>query len=66
MDDRDSLATLGLSDEHFIAACRHTLALIEHDWEAIERVASALKTGRQLSFDEVESLVVALDLQPSA
>jgi hypothetical protein len=61
MDDRDSLATLGLTDEQFIGAGRDALSLIEHDWEAIERVAQALCTGRQLSFDEVESLVVAPD-----
>jgi hypothetical protein len=57
-DDRDSLSTLGLSDAQFIAAGQDALALIDQDWPAIERVASALLGGRQLRFDEVESIVV--------
>lgn len=57
MDDRDSISTLGLSDAQFITASHDTLALIESDWKAIERVADALMSGRDLSFDEVESLV---------
>ena len=56
-DDRDSLSTLGLSDAQFIAASRDTLALIDQEWSAIERVANALMGGRQLRFDEVESMV---------
>jgi len=56
-DDRDSLSTLGLSDAQFIAASRDTLALIDQEWPAIERVANALMGGRQLRFDEVESMV---------
>jgi hypothetical protein len=59
VDDRDSLATLGLSDEEFIAASRDALALIDQDWPAIERVANALMGGRQLRFEEVETLVLA-------
>jgi len=59
MDDRDSIATLGLSDAQFIAASRNALALIDHDWPAIERVANALMSGRSLGFDEVEALVEA-------
>jgi hypothetical protein len=59
LGDRDSLSTLGLSEAQFIAASRDTLALIEHDWPAIERVASALLNGGQLRFDEVESIVLA-------
>jgi hypothetical protein len=58
MDDRDSMSTLGLSDEQFIASSRDALALIEQDWPAIERVATALMSGRQLDFDEVETIVV--------
>jgi len=57
--DRDSLATLGLSDAQFIAASRDTLALIEHDWPAIERVATALLAVGRLRFEEVESIVLA-------
>jgi len=59
IDDRDSLATLGLSDTQFIAASREALALIEHDWPAIERVATALMNGKELSFDEVDAIVAA-------
>jgi hypothetical protein len=57
--DRDSLSTLGLSDEQFIAASRDTLALIERDWPAIERVANALMNGKALLFDEVATIVLA-------
>jgi hypothetical protein len=59
MDDREALATLGLDDEQFIVASRETLALIERDWAAIERVAHELAKGRVLDFDEVEALVIA-------
>jgi hypothetical protein len=59
MDDRDSLSTLGLSDAQFLDASRDTVALIDQDWPAIERVANALMNGRQLRFDEVESIVLA-------
>jgi hypothetical protein len=56
-DDRDSISRLGLSDAQFLAASRDALALIEHDWSAIERVAGALTVGKDLSFDEVAMLV---------
>jgi hypothetical protein len=59
IDDRDSLSTLGLSDAQFLAASRDALTLIDQDWPAIERVANALMGGRQLRFDEVETLVLA-------
>ena len=58
-DDREAVASLGLSDEQFVAASRDALALIERDWAAIERVANALMGGRPLSFNEVETLVDA-------
>jgi hypothetical protein len=61
MDDRGAIATLGLSDDQFIAASREALALIERDWPAIERVAASLAGGAVLRFDEVESIVVAGD-----
>jgi hypothetical protein len=57
MDDRDSISRLGLTDAQFIAAGRDALALIEHDWPAIERVAQALLGGGELRFHEVERLV---------
>ena len=61
MDDRDSISTLGLSDAQFIAAGRNALALIEADWPAIERVASALMSRRLLQFGEVAQIVEAVD-----
>ena len=56
-DDREAVASLGLSDAQFMAASRDALALVEHDWPAIERVASALMSGGSLGFDEVERIV---------
>jgi hypothetical protein len=61
MDDRDSIATLGLSDAQFIAASRDALKLIDEDWPAIERVANALMSGRPLLLHEVETIVEAVD-----
>lgn len=61
LDDRDSLSSLGLTDAQFLAASRDTLALIEHDWPAIERVANALMSAGSLDFDEVAALVDADD-----
>jgi hypothetical protein len=58
-DDREAIASLGLSDDDFVAASRDALALIERDWPLIERIAGELLTGRRLRFDEVEALVVA-------
>jgi hypothetical protein len=58
MDDRDSISTLGLSDAQFITASRDTVALIDQDWPAIERVANALMDGGYLRFEEVEAIVV--------
>ena len=58
MDDRESISTLGLSDAQFITASRDTLALIDQDWPAIERVANALMDGGHLRFAEVEAIVV--------
>jgi hypothetical protein len=60
MDDRDSLSTLGLSDQQFLAASRDALALIEQDWPMIERVAGMLMNGRNLPFAEVEFLVASV------
>ena len=38
-DDREAVASLGLSDEQFVAASRDAVALIERDWALIERIA---------------------------
>ena len=56
-DDREAVASLGLTDEQFLAASRDALALIEHDWTLIERIADELEQGRILEFEEVEALV---------
>jgi hypothetical protein len=58
-DDRESIASLGLSDEDFIAASRDALELIERDWTLIERIADELLKGRRLQYEEVEAIVVA-------
>jgi hypothetical protein len=57
-DDREAIASLGLTDTDFIAASRDALALIERDWNVIERIANELLKGRRLRFDEVEAFVV--------
>ena len=56
-DDREAVASLGLSDEQFITASRDALALIERDWVLIEHIADELELGRVLDFEEVEAIV---------
>jgi hypothetical protein len=56
-DDREAVASLGLSDEQFVAASRDALALIERDWVLIEHIADELELGRVLDFEEVEAIV---------
>ena len=56
-DDREALASLGLTDEQFVAASRDALALVEHDWALIERIADELERGRNLDYEEVALLV---------
>jgi hypothetical protein len=60
-DDREAVARLGLDDEQFVDASRETVAMIERDWELIERIADGLMEGGQLEFDEVEALVIEND-----
>jgi hypothetical protein len=55
--DREAVASLGLSEEQFLAATRDALALVEKDWPAIERVAAELEQGYDLEFEEVLELV---------
>lgn len=57
-DDREAVASLGLTEDQFVNAFRETIALIERDWALIERVADRLTTGAQLTFEEVEAIVV--------
>jgi hypothetical protein len=58
-DDREAVAQLGLTEEQFLVACRETLAMIEQDWELIERLAQELLVHQRLSFEEVEAIVAA-------
>jgi hypothetical protein len=58
-DDREAVASLGLTDEEFVAASREALALVERDWALIERIADELERGEVLDFEEVEALVHA-------
>lgn len=59
--DREGLATLGLTDEQFLAATRDALALIEKDWPIIESVAGELEQGYDLEYDEVAEIVAEHD-----
>jgi len=61
LDDRESVASLGLSDAQFIAASRDALDLVERDWAAIERVALELEVRDSLDYDEIEAIVVSND-----
>jgi hypothetical protein len=61
MDDRASLAGLGLTPEQFVAVSRDTVDLVERDWPAIERVARELEAGYELDYDEVGELVAQTD-----
>ena len=56
-DDREAVASLGLSDAQFVAASRDALALIERDWALIERIAGELEKGGFLEFEEVAAMV---------
>lgn len=56
-DDRMGIASMGLSNDQFLAASRDAMALVEQDWAAIELVAAELEACDYLTFDEVETLV---------
>jgi len=57
LDDRESVAQLGLSETQFVTASRDALDLVERDWALIERIADALEEGGTLSYDDVEALM---------
>jgi hypothetical protein len=57
LDDRESVAQLGLSEQQFMAVSHDALDLVERDWPVIERIAAALEAGGTLSYDEVAALV---------
>jgi len=56
-DDRESLASLALDEESFLAASKEALALVEREWPTIERVASALMNESKLRFEQVLDIV---------
>jgi hypothetical protein len=53
------VASLGLSEDQFVVACRETIALIERDWPLIERVAEELADRDRLTYEEVGQIVDA-------
>jgi hypothetical protein len=65
-EDRESVASLGLTEQQFIVACRETVAMVDQDWELIEKIADELEAGNQLSFDEVDAIVTAADGEESS
>jgi hypothetical protein len=60
-EDRESMATLGLSEDQFVAAVHETAELVERDWKLIERVAEELIAGSRLTFAEVEDIIDAAE-----
>jgi hypothetical protein len=65
IDDRMSIASMGLTQEQFVTASQEALALIDQDWSLIETVAAELEHG-DLSFEDVEDLVAEADEGGSA
>ena len=57
-DDRESLAALALDEESFLAASREALTIVDREWPAIERVASALMNESKLAFEQVLDIVM--------
>ncbi|MEJ0084628.1 MAG: hypothetical protein WDO72_03010 [Pseudomonadota bacterium] len=57
LDDRESVAQLGLTEAQFVSASRDALDLVERDWALIEKIADALEAGGNLSYDEVAALL---------
>jgi hypothetical protein len=57
LDDRESVAQLGLTEQQFVAASRDALDLVERDWALIEKIADALEAGGTLTYDEVDALI---------
>jgi hypothetical protein len=58
-DDREAITELMLDGERFMAASVEALALVERDFELIERIADELMETDSLDYDEVESLISA-------
>jgi len=60
-NDRESVATLGLTAAQFIAAYQEARALVEQDWAVIQRIADELTTIEYLTYEEVEEMVHEAD-----
>lgn len=60
-DDREAVASLGLTEDQFVTACRQTIDLLERDWPIIERVAEDLAACDRLTYEEVERIVGAAE-----
>jgi len=60
-DDREAVATLGLSEAQFMNAYREAAELVERDWLIIEQIADELATIEYLTYEEVEEIVLAAD-----
>jgi hypothetical protein len=57
-DDRESLASLALDEQSFLAASREALTIVEREWTTIERVANALMNESKLAFEQVLDIVM--------
>lgn len=57
--DREAMATLGITEQQFLAATREALGIVERDWAVIEQVAEELADAERLSYEEVEAMVDA-------
>ena len=60
-DDREAVATLGLSEAQFMNAYREAAELVERDWLIIEKIADELATIEYLTYEEVEEIVLTAD-----
>jgi hypothetical protein len=59
--DREAMATLGLTESQFVAASREAIELVERDWSLIQQIAEELEDGARLSYEDVEDLVDAAE-----
>jgi len=59
--DREAMATLGLTESQFVAASREAVELVERDWAVIRQIAGELEEGVHLSYEDVEGIVDAAE-----
>jgi hypothetical protein len=60
-DDREAVATLGLTETQFMTAYREARDLVDQDWAIIERIADELASTDYLTYEEVEEIVHRAD-----